>query len=277
MKGRVTLMHKNDKVASCYFGKGNTLTQIYAVYNESLLPVVAQKNTLVNLQKWISARFTADTRPDFESHREFYTFDSKNFSSVMDGYWIKTEKTETWDDINPHKQFQNANDEIEKLIFSPDSVANEVFDWTSPNLTLPLESESFLLKDKNKFFLLLGEPKRKMDQYKKGLEMNIPFAEREYLVYKDSLFTKVALDISESVEYIPFEEYFLICDKPKGGSHLDAIRECCKQFNIPGAEAFFDNLLEFIKEAHIPDWRISDIGVLRNSDTLEILGFHPLI
>jgi hypothetical protein len=37
------------------------------------------------------------------------------------------------------------------------------------------------------------------------------------------------------------------------------------------------SIVEFTKLTGNKDWRLSDIGVLRDSDTLENLGFHPLI
>lgn len=277
MKGRVTLMHKNNKVASCYFGKGQTLTQIYSVYDEKLLPVVAQKDTLLNLQKWINGRFTAKSRSDFSAYRDFYSFDAKNLSSVMDGYWIKEEKSDSWDEVNPFKSFENITDEIENIVFSPDKVKNAVLNWDSPNLTIPFETESYVLKENGKFYLLQGAPKRQMDQYKRAVEHDIPLAPREYVLYKEQLFTKVELSISEEVEYIPFEEYFLAYEKQKDIGHFANILGCCEFYKIPGYKTFLENVAHFTEVTGNRDWKLSDIGVLRNSDTLEILGFHPLI
>jgi len=277
MKGRVTLMHKNKKVASCYLGKDQMLTQIYSVYDESRLPVVAQKDTLQNLQKWITGRFTAKARKDFSVYRDFYSFDAKNLSSVMDGYWIKEDKEDTWESVNPMNRFENITDEIETLVFSPNKMRNSVLNWDSPNLTIPFETESFILKENGKFYLLQGSPKRQMDQFKKGLEHGVPLAPREYTLYKDQLFTKVELSVSEDTEYIPLEEYFLIYEKQKDVGHFSNVLGCCEFFKIPEYKEFLKNVVDFAKITGNSDWRLSDIGVLRNSETLEIIGFHPLI
>ena len=277
MKGRVTLMHKDKKVASCYLGKDQMLTQIYAIYDETLLPVVAQKETLQNLQKWITGRFTAKTRRDFSTYRDFYAFDSKNLSSAMDRYWMKESKDDVWEEINPLDRFENLTDEIETIVFSPNKAKNLVFEWNSPNLTIPFETESYLLKENGKLYLLQGSPKRQMDQYKKALEHDIPMASREYFLYRDQLFTKVELSVSDNVEYIPFEEYFLLYERKKDAGHFSNILGCCEFFGIPGYEQFLRSVVEFTRITGNKDWRLSDIGVLRNSDTLEIIGFHPLI
>lgn len=278
MKGRVTLMHGEEKVASCYFGKGGILTQIYAVYNMDHMPVVAQgEDNLLGLQKWMNARFTANNRLDLAPYRDFYHFDSRNFTSVMDDYWIKCEKTEKWEDINPYKNFCNDTDELEKMLFFPESMKNEVPNWDSPNLTIPFECETLLCKEDGKFFLLQGNPRERMKDYRLALEKNHPVAERQYVIHNDKLYSRVNLSIDKDTEYIPFEEYFLSYKRDESISHFENVFACCKKYEIPGYEQFFRTVISYAGGVGMRDCKLSDIGVLRDRKTLEIKGFHPLI
>ena len=271
-------MHKDTKVASCYFDKRGYLTQVIKVYNEEHLPVIAQKNTLMNLQKWISMRLTSKERTDLAEFLTIYDEELLNTlhaTSLFDCYWFCDEDTATWDDVNPYKHFDNNLDLVEQLLLSP-SVSMELLPSSSPNLTIPGSKTQYWYKDGESLYLLFLNAKQEMNAYNKVKNKDFPVSEMEYFIYKSQLFAKKKMLVSDTMEYIPFEEYYVLFEKNQKHSRYQKLLDCCEHFNIPESKDFFIKMMEYDTLTNNDDRELNDIGVLRNPDTLEIVGFHTL-
>lgn len=304
MTGKHILMHKNKKVATCSFDKDGYLKQLYDIHNEEHFPVMAQKNPLQGLQQWIVSRLPGKGRADLARLKAFYGMESivsPHAASLFDAYWFKAaEDNTTWDDINFFRRFDNRTDGIETLLFRQGNMSRYSLNVDSPNLTIPGNKERYWLKQNNKLYLIYKDAQAEMADYKKvvknfatiGRTIDLPgnngfnsttkefhqneLLPREYILLNDVLFTRIPVETSEHIERIPLEEYYIVTDKSKNKSKVQNLIQCCEQFKLPNYRTFFSLIADYDDAIGLEERELSDVGVLRNVETLEILGFHKL-
>lgn len=279
MTGLHYLMHKNKKVATCYFDKNGFLKQIYEIHDENHMPVMTKNNPLQGLQQWLALRFANKRRPDIARLKAFYgdKLSPNTMASLLDAYWFQnTEKKQTWEEINFFDNFDARTDSVENSLFSHGSVSRSSFNPDSPNLTIPGLGERYWLRQGSSFFLLYKNAQKEMQEYKKARANNLSILPREYILYNDLLMTKVKSETSAKIERIPLEEYYIASDKVKNHSKVQNLISCCEQFQLPDYRNFFSLIADFDDLIGIEERELSDIGVLRDNETLEIIGFHSL-
>lgn len=298
MNGKYTLMHKNKKVATCLFDKDGYLKQISEIHNEAHFPVMAQKNPLQGLQQWIASRSPGKGRRDLAELKAFYSpekISSPHLASLFDAYWFQdTDDKKTWDEINFFSRFDNKTDGIEALLFRQGSMGRYSLNMDSPNLTIPGSKERYWLKQNNKLYLIYRNAQAEMAEFRKGKtaiktlqedekDLGLPkesshneILPREYILHNDILFTRIPVETNEHLERIPLEEYYIAANKNKGQSKVQNLVRCCQQYQFPDYRKFFSLIADYDDAIGLEERELAEVGVLRNADTLEIVGFHGL-
>ena len=280
MNGLATLMHKDIPVAQCYFGSNGKLEKIEEIYEEARIPVLAsgEENRLIQLQKWISSRTLSMNRTDVAELSGFYgdsALQSQNYISLYDCYWFRKKDDTKWEDVNC-RFLMNKEDPVENALLRPNLVNRFTNFGTSPNVTLPGDELRLWYREGRALFLLYGNAKEKMEEYSVAKDLKINMLEREYMFYEDMLFAKIPVLTSEKQECIPFEEYYVAFQKDPKKSKAHNLADCCEFYGIRGWKEFIDDMLHLDETIGNESRDLNDIFVLRDSDTLKPMCFHPL-
>ena len=271
-----TLMHKNVPVANFTLTKGGNLSGV-TVLNEALFPAV--NDTEVNaLRRFLITRKTTTNRDDLAPIVGFYgaeNFTTNSYRSMLDCYWIKdTDSNDKWENISAFRITDLDEDGVFLSLAKPKDF--EEFTFDSPNLTLCGKSKVFWYKKDNVLGMINADSQADMQMKKIANANNIDiFKEREYLILSGNIYTFTKTETSEDIERIPFDQLYLSTEDPNK-SRSENLKYCCMHYEIPGWKAFVQKIVAFNKIA--PDKKIEllDIGVLRNTETLEYLGFDKI-
>lgn len=275
-----TVMHKNDEVLTYECDKRGIATKIENVARKDLLPFasVDESSYKLSLQIWLLERSIGKTRKDIEPLVAFYGVDyfrSQNYASLFDCYWVRNDESEVWEDICPQRNWDPENDSYFNLIHSPTEV--ESFSKASPNLTLSgVERRFWHVKD-GVLGIITESSQADMAVYKaaKKLGLTSIVARRDYLVIKGTIYAFHPVKVSSSTERVPFSMYYdQVADDSK--TKIQNLEACCNRFGIKGWKEFFKGVMTVDQEVGNKDRGLSEIGVLRNADTLEVLGFEPI-
>lgn len=289
LNGTKILMHKNDKVCECKFDSRGYLENITNIFSEKLLPMgVGEENPVIELQKWILNRSISQNRRDIGNLREFYgspAFIPEMALSLFDCYWFSEKGEPIWDEVNAFDNWDCRRDSIYLMLARPEEL--EHIDKDSPNLTVPgrepriwyrLNDSEIMtnsaIEESRELCLLYGNPQTQMDNYKKTSDNPI-VAKRTYCILHNNIYVKVSAFTSKDIEMVCFDSlYNNVYNKEK--SKMENLTHCCEYYCIPNWKSFFANLIKYDEAIGNKDRELSDIYVLRNSDTLEIIGFAPL-
>ncbi len=275
-----TVMHKNDEVLTYECDKRGIATKVLSVERKDLLPFAAanESSYKISLQMWLLERSIGKTRKDIEPLIAFYGveyFKSSNYASLFDCYWIKNEKDETWENISPYRNWNSEEDCYFNLIHSPTEV--ESFSKLSPNLTLPgVEKRFWYVKD-GKLGIITESSQADMAVYKaaKKLGLESIASRRDYIVIKGTIYAFHPVNVNEHTERVPFSMFYdAVADDSK--TKVKNLEICCEKFGLKGWQNFFKGIMAIDNEVGNKDRGLSEIGVLRNPDTLEVIGFEPI-
>lgn len=280
MKGNCTLMHKNTKVAACNFDTRGYLKALGKIYDEKRMPVnIESPNVMLDLQRWLLDRSVATNRKDLAKYREFYGSDaflSATGVSFFDCYWFSSANHKDWEQENPYDNWDSDEDSLYLMEFFPEEVrehrAHEY--TTSPNFTIPGNKQRLWYKTDTGLYLLHGNPQKEMNDYKKAENIQ-NVKERNYITLYGEIFTSILMETSKDIERVPFNLLYNICEK-EDKSKMQNLQACCEKFQIPDWRDFFANMFEFDEKIGNTERELSDIGVLRNSKTFEIIKFEDL-
>lgn len=196
------LMHSNDKVLTYTENTKGYVEEVCNVYNTRLLPFQckATEHYVFKLQRWLLENKASLNRRDINTFASFYGKDfitPPNFVSLLNNYWIRTEKdlTTTWDNVNPYDNWNMDEDIINILVHAPYMLyeGNQI-NYNSPNMTIPGQKERYWLKEDNNFYLL--EPKTKKSTF-------------PLTIYEQTLYSKRTIPfINKDYELIPFSFYY---------------------------------------------------------------------
>lgn len=281
MTGIYILMHKDEEVAILEFDGFGTLKSI-KVINEKLMPpgiFTEYTNPNIQLQKWIISRELAANRHDLIPYRDFYqngTFDSACGISLMDCYWvcpIVKKDNYSWEKINAFHNWDYSNDIIWTMLYSPEDLYL-VNSKNSPNLTMPGNEPRLWKIKNNKYYLLSKDAQNVMMEYKKAKEARLSIiAPKEYELISKQIFAKWESECDESIESISFYNLYQAVANPDETKTRNLVN-CCQFFDIPGWKGFFEELSELEKLSPLYAKELYDIHVLRNSESLEYIGFE---
>lgn len=268
-------MHKDITVATFTISDNNRISNV-KVMDQDRFPNIG--DTEINaLRRWLIGRKTALNRIDVAPVASFYgtsNYMSDNLRSLNDNYWIKdVDSDKTWEDISPEK-IDLTEDGVYLSIVKPKDF--EGFTPNSPNLTLPGKVPIFWHKMGDRLGLINANAQSDMGLYKKAVSNNFSiFGERTYILLAGNIYTFVDKTLPENVERIPFDQlFFSIEDKTRSKS--ENFKACCEHYNIKNWREFIRELLAFNNTSSDTKIDLLDIKVLRNTDTLEILGFDKI-
>ena len=272
------LMHKDTVVAEISISKNNLNVNAVTVKNPDLFPY-ANDTDINSIRRWILNRKTAINRKDILPLIRFYgeqQYTSDNLCSLLDCYWLKDKDSPlTWNQISPYQQTTFENDSIFLSIIQPNDF--EKFIPNSPNLTLSKKQPLFwhILEDTKERGLLNFDAQIDMNLWKCAQKLHLDIVkERIYLIIAGYICTFTVATTNEDIEKIPFHQLYLsVLDATKSKS--ENLKECCKYYNIPNWQNFLNQIIEFNKHSDMPI-DIMDIGVLRNTKTLEYIGFDKI-
>lgn len=280
MKGIQILMHKDKKVAECKFDSRGYADEITKIYDEALLPPIINiyeegNKPKTNFRRWVLSRGLANNRKDIAPLREFYggeNFLPAHAFSLFDCYWFANAECKDWEAANPYDNWNSANDSLFLMLCKPDDLRR--IDTNSPNLTIPGKEQRFWYKFNDELYLLHGDAQKEMVAYKAG-KSNPYVAKREYRVFCEYIFAATKAETSKKIERISFEEiYNAVADPTK--SKIHNIKACCEKFGIPKWVDFFEYMSAFDEATGNTSRELCDVGVLRDTDTLEMIGFSKL-
>ncbi len=281
MYGRAQLMHKNDPVADLKIDNDGNVEEIYEVYNESLLPpsvsIDKDRNLKIELTRWMNSRIPKD-RIDL---CELLVLSRKSFKyagkiSLLDNYWFRTSKEETWDNTNAFDNWDSKTDPICLLNLKPEYFKKSEA-IISPNLALPGKQNRIFLKHNNgNFYIVSPNVIKEMSFYKKNRD-NQDVAKRKYVIISGRLFSARNLPTSKDKEMFPLSELIIKTNgfNPKT---IQSLIKCLEYFGIKRAV-----YQEFLKNMYSADENIGDdsrdldtIYLVRDSNTLKFEGFAKL-
>ena len=275
MNGTQILMHGNEKVLECKFDKRGYIQSIGTIYNEKHLPICMKKSPLLDLQRWLLARGLATNRKDIAPLREFYGgnyFISSNGISLFDTYWFANPGDEDWEKYNAYDNWVCQKDSLFLMLAYPQRLTT--IDTNSPNLCIPGSKQRLWYRDKENIVLLHGDAKTEVDNYKKAGEGRY-VAEKNYVILCSHIYAKSPSFTSKDIEQLSFEDlYYTTADDSK--TEEENIKVCCEKYDINHWKDFFVQMKEYDEIIGNEDRTLNDIGILRDTKTLEIIGFAPL-
>ncbi len=280
MKGTQILMHANTPVAECSFGAEGYLKDIPRIINAAHLPPSVdlddeECNAKLALQRWILSRSLSSSRTDVAPLREFYgnaAFTSATGASLFDSYWFSDSEHKDWEACNPYDHWDAGSDSLYLMLHNP--AALETINACSPNLTIPGKKKRLWYRYADSPVLLHGNAQAEMNAYKQANGSKI-VAKRVYALLREHLYAVQQVETSKEIEMIPFEEFYLAGSSPSR-SKIDNIRDTCAKFGITGWKEFFTEMIDFDERTQNTSRELTDVGVLRNVSTLEIVGFAKL-
>lgn len=272
MNGNVTLMHGPDKVAECKFDKRGYLQSIGKIHNEKLMPIAIRENPTLDLQRWLLGRSLSTGRRDLTRHRDFYgnsNFISEHGISLFDTYWFADEGFNEWEKVNAFDNWICEADSYFLMLLRPDALLD--IDRNSPNLEIPGQTPRLWYRDEEgQLYLLFDDAQEQMQKNK----ANFGYAKRRYVVLHGRMLAMIPAFTSKEVEMLNFEDLYNSCKDDKK-SKLENLQATCNQYHLTNWKKFFGLIMEEEERTGI-EFELSDIGVLRNTKTLETIGFAPL-
>lgn len=272
------LMHLDTPVAMYSCQKNGDFQALKEVYNEKLLPDRTREYDIA-LRRWLLLRRRSSQIREFSQARNFYGaeyFKSENLRSMYDTYWIKESKDEdtTWEEVNPHENWDSSIDSIFMLLYYPQEF--EGYDESSPNLTIPGVEPLVWYDSDGVIGLINQDSQQDMEAYRLSLKNGIKsVAKREYKIIAGRVFSFRKASTSEKIERIPFDVFYNEF-KDDSLSKIQNIKNCCDNYGITGWETFTQDIVGYSQLVPQKTIELSDIGILRRTDTLECIGFDQL-
>lgn len=275
------LMHKNKEVALISLDERGFISEVNEVYEPHLLPCYISKNKKelkLGLQRWLFNRELSRTRSDFIPLRSFYGdeyFLSKNKVSLFDCYWLKVEDDATWESENyfNSENWDYESDSYFDLLYDPEMI--EAVYCDSPNLTIPGCEHRFWYYLDGQLGIISLASQKEMKIYKKALELGIEkfVAKRKYVIIRGHIYTFIPVSTSEKVERVPFDVLYDSVAK-ENASKTENLAACCKKHGLTNWKEFFTSIIHLDEALGNKERNLCEFFVLRDTDTLEILGFE---
>lgn len=279
-------MHKDKCVADCKFDKNGYLKEIIKIHDEKLLPPGICLNDeetkpIFELQRWLLLRNISTSRHDIATYREFYgskAFSTDTSISLFDCYWFadnkKFAKAEyiDWEKENAFDNWNHKQDALYMMMAHPDELYRIKGD--SPNFTVPGKEQRIWYRSHDKLVLLHGSAQQEMDLYKRAKDNNI-ILNRKYVILAEQVFTVTEAQTSKDIEVVSLDSLYYSCED-KNKSKAQNLTTCCRTFGIPGWNDFLNNLFMLDETINNTSRELADISVLRDSNTLEYIGFAKL-
>lgn len=278
---RMEIMHKDDLVAVVEIDKRGFISNITDICRNDLLPCIYSENESdlkIGLQRWMLGRCIGRTRKDIAPIKAFYgpdIFKSKNMVSLFDSYWLRENEDESWDKISPYKHWDYEDDCYFELLNDPENTTD--VDNISPNLTIPGNDIRFWYKNNGVLGIITESSQKDMKIYKKAKELGIEkfVSKREYIIIHGIIYSFHPVETSENVERIPFDILYDSTAR-EDLKKIENLKICCDKYHLDDWKNFMGAVMKIDSELGNKGRNLCEIGVLRDTDTLKILGFEKI-
>jgi hypothetical protein len=284
-------MHRNTAVAAINIHENSgVIDAVFEIYSPSHMPLgtffSGNETEAGLLNKWWTARAIPASRLDLGTALEKLGVSSasvlpvKSYGlSLSDNYWVCPENSGlNWDKIN---FFQNDfSRDVGEALFGGHT--NGKIDLSSPDNT----SDGFLkkrwvIRNGERFLQKGGSGRRCQEPFNEVAaaaicrRLDIPHAEYTLEIEDGKPYCFSKNFLSEKTELVPFSlinSTFPNLSDDKF-AHLMA---CAKKLGIEGIRGGLDKMIVLDFIIMNEDRHFNNFGVLRNSETLEWLGFAPI-
>jgi hypothetical protein len=272
-------MHKDSPVCDMTFDTAGNVSKVGRIYDEALLPpgVDETKPLPYELTKWMQARVFSPSRPDMAFIRRYLKENVLKYAgqtSLLDTYWFRAaKKGTTWDEINPYDHFDHSHDPVCLLNLRPNYIHPDT-SMASPNLAIPGNDNAFFCRGGDGKLYYLSEDIEKDMGYFKRADGSTITQPRKYTIISGRLYSAQASQTSKDVESFPMSAVY----EKFRGDRPDSFDILTKALEHEGLER--GSIYEFLREmysgdekAEVDDREFSSIRLLRDTETLEVLGF----
>lgn len=282
MNRMITLMHKDAPVCAFSMNQSRQVENVLEIYHKELLPpTISMKEgraLCMEMTRWLKMRVYSPNRPDMKDIYPYIRKDNFHMlgkTSFYDKYWLKTNKKETWDSVDPYRNWSHKKDPICLLSLLPEYIHKDT-DFVTPNLSIPGSEVKFFFRAKNGIVLLSQNILPEMNFYKKNKENPI-VATRRCVTLGEHLFLAKRVDVDEQTEAFPLSDLYtgvngFVPETPQG------LYRCMETFGISRNETqcFIHEVCMADEKAGFEDRELSSLSLLRNADTLKITGFAKI-
>lgn len=281
-------MQKNYRVMELEISNdGTRIAAGEKIYDEKRIPVGVLSQS--DLNRWWTKRSIPASRSGIDKALRILNLRmpqellTKCFGlSLSDQYWVKPEgMKENWEDIN---FFDNEfSEDVGNILFGS-KLKSDSLDMMSPDCTADgylkkkwkiIDGERCLVKGGANFF---QEPFNEVIASIIAETLNIPHAEYK-LAYegKNHMPVCVCADfITRDTELITASSINRVLPYEDGESKYIHFTRCCEHLSIPEWQKSLDEMLTLDYIVANQDRHMGNFGALRNTDTLEYIGFAPI-
>ena len=292
---KYVLMNKNTPVIEVGFDiKGQYLSEIGKSFNVEYAPLgIVDKNKKIELEalsSWWEDRAVSDSRRNVENalnllKKNRYEFIIQSLAlSLSDQYWIKPIDTKIeWKDINFFTN--NFSDEIGKLFFENYISNGNKRDYSSPDWTLNgTLDKKWIIRNDKRFLCKKGSEPFYQQPYNEVVASKLlkklkcdNFVEYEMAGTEENPYSICENFIQENTEYIPATTLKKISIRTPKETEFDYFMRCCQQLKIKEImQRNLDYIIPFDYLIGNVDRNYGNFGVIRNVETLKIIGVAPV-
>lgn len=289
----IILMHKNALVAKLIFTDAGYFKQIEGFYDKDLMPPGTRVQDAVVEQRfkiWMESRCIPKDRESYikllskmgvNTQEQFYF---RNYGlSLNDCYWLRSLDSFNanfgWDDVNFFKN--EYNDSLGDFLTDP-SFNGFGLNFVSPDLTTGGIQNKMWYQDDNleSYLLKTGTKSKNYEEVffecaaakiADALDINHSNCELVQRENNDGSMSFVSMSKNFCTENIEFCPAILLIAEPEF-SGKNGFINCIKKMNL---KKELDKILVFDFLVCNSDRNLSNIGLLRDADTLEYIGLAP--
>lgn len=277
------LMLKNEPVL--LFIKDVAGIKLKKVINPEMIPLPLKRELNDDtFSKWLGERSIPEERVGFKEVKKLYgekCFISRNYASLTDQYWIQN-REEKWSKINFFTRKYDKT--IGKALFSPWEVES-IRSQDSPDLTTSGLLRKRWKQDDNTLRSKLIKAGSKAAGQEPLYEvlaavlcerMGIKIADYELCIDGFRMCVGCLNFVDQSTELVTAKDVYYTEKRP-GDTSVDVhLLRMCDKYKIPGAAEHIKDITFIDILTGNTDRNLSNIGFIRNTDTLKFIGPAPI-
>lgn len=276
-------MHDNTLVAVISCGK---TASIKSLINKNHLPFMVFKNEN-NFDAWWKVRMVPESRYNLDYLLKtlkltnyFELLEINHGLSLIDHYWIcKEDENVKWEDIN---YFANDFHSNEEMILLSDKIPNLThISAKSPDFcTTGCLPKTWIIGKGKRFLLKSGSGEYKQEIYNEVIasiimeELGIDHIKYELFETKLGILCKCENFLSKDMELIHMND--ITFDKKPNLPLYDYCIQVCENLGVKNIKRKLEEMIfvDFIIADE--DRHLNNFGLIRNSKSLEFVGFAPI-
>ena len=258
---------------------------ILRIDNQELLPICLKRECNINtVTKWLNERSIPENRDGYkdavvEFGNEWLL--NKNYLSLSDQYWIK-KRTETWKKVNYFNNMYSMD--AGDIFFKPWTVNKKNF-APGPDLTTNGVAKKRWIRNADGTSSLIKATNVESKQSPLGEVLVSVLCEKlgiidcvKYDLHIEGTTICSICDnfITEDTELVPAHYIYYEEERPSDRPVHEHLIRMCELFDIPDAEEYIKALIFVDALSGNEDRNLSNIGFIRDVNTLKFIGPAPL-